>query len=231
MKIIGSIILFILFIFIYMVIAEIFVMLFRITGLTDEKARFQVISMLTNSGYTTKEAELLVNSKIRRKLSRFVMIFGYAFTVTIVSTVVNVFLQFRDTFIGGAIALIPMVLGILAVLWFIKRSKWLSSFVDKIIMKIANRFLYDENSNPIIIIEDYGNLVLAKIELKIMPKELDGIGLSESNIKSNYGINILFRKTLKGQFLPEANTVFEQGDKIIVVGTESKIRQVFELKK
>ncbi|MBS9784579.1 MAG: TrkA C-terminal domain-containing protein [Oceanivirga sp.] len=214
-----------------MVIAEIFVMLFRITGLTDEKARFQVISMLTNSGYTTKEAELLVNSKIRRKLSRFVMIFGYAFTVTIVSTVVNVFLQFRDTFIGGAIALIPMVLGILAVLWFIKRSKWLSSFVDKIIMKIANRFLYDENSNPIIIIEDYGNLVLAKIELKIMPKELDGIGLSDSNIKSDYGINILFRKTLKGQFLPEANIVFEQGDKIIVVGTESKIRQVFELKK
>ena len=51
MEIVGSIILFMIFIFAYLIIVEIFVVLFKLTGLSGEKARFQVISMLTNSGY------------------------------------------------------------------------------------------------------------------------------------------------------------------------------------
>ena len=51
--------LFSLMILVYWVISELFAMLFRFTGLPDEKARFQVISLLTGCGFTTHESELL----------------------------------------------------------------------------------------------------------------------------------------------------------------------------
>ena len=47
-------------ILIYWVITELFTMLFRFTGLPDERARFQVISLLTGCGYTTKESEMFL---------------------------------------------------------------------------------------------------------------------------------------------------------------------------
>ena len=46
--------LFSLIVLVYWVITELFTMLFRFTGLPDERARFQVISLLTGCGYTTK---------------------------------------------------------------------------------------------------------------------------------------------------------------------------------
>ena len=48
--------LFSLIILIYWVITELFTIFFRFTGLPDEKARFQVISLLTGCGFTTRES-------------------------------------------------------------------------------------------------------------------------------------------------------------------------------
>ncbi len=227
MEIIGSLVLFIVFIFIYLMIVEIFVMLFRITGLPDEKARFQVVSMLTNSGYTTREAELVVNSRIRRKLSRFVMMFGYAFTVTIVSTVVNIFLQFRQSMTWGAVASIPMIVIVVVIAWFVRRSKWLNHLVDKIIQKIANKFIYKTQTNPIIIIDKYGELSIARIDIKFMPEKLNNITLIDSKVRAEYGINFLVRKNSDGEVIPKADTVFQVGDTLVVMGKESSIRDLF----
>ena len=80
----GALVLFVIFVIIYVVISDIITVFFRLTGLTEENARFQVISLLTNSGFTTRESEAIVSSKVRRRLARATMLFGYAFTVTIV---------------------------------------------------------------------------------------------------------------------------------------------------
>ena len=69
----------------YILIIDIFTILFRMTGLTEEKAKFQLISLLTNSGYTTKESELVVAKLLRRKMARMVMLFGYVFSVTLIT--------------------------------------------------------------------------------------------------------------------------------------------------
>ncbi|MEG0310237.1 MAG: hypothetical protein RR604_04930, partial [Eubacterium sp.] len=58
------------FIALYLSIIEIFSVLFIITGMPEARARFQVISMLTNSGFTTKESEAIVTVKKRRILAQ-----------------------------------------------------------------------------------------------------------------------------------------------------------------
>ena len=81
-------------ILIYWVIIELFTFFFRITGLTADRARFQVISLLTGTGFTTRESELILSSR-RRRLAMITMLFGYVFNITIVSAFINVFLSMK----------------------------------------------------------------------------------------------------------------------------------------
>jgi hypothetical protein len=64
--------------------------LFKLTGLSEEKARFQVISLLTGSGFTTKEAELITQHPSRRKLAQILMVIGYVGFLTVLSFFVNI---------------------------------------------------------------------------------------------------------------------------------------------
>ena len=89
MNIYVSIALFILIVMLYMVISELFTILFRFTGLPDEKARFQVLSLLTGCGFTTRESEMVLSTKSRRRLARIMMLFGYLrlFSISILLTI------------------------------------------------------------------------------------------------------------------------------------------------
>ena len=80
MEINMAILVFFLLLLIYTLMSEAFTVMFRLTGMNTEKARFQVISMLTNSGFTTNESELILKDPLRRKLALLTMLFGYAFT-------------------------------------------------------------------------------------------------------------------------------------------------------
>lgn len=84
-----------LFLFIYsviiLVVIEIFVVLFRLTGLKVEVSRFQVISMMTGTGFTTGESELILGHPIRRKLATFLILFG-AFSLAVIISSISQFL-------------------------------------------------------------------------------------------------------------------------------------------
>ena len=95
MSIYTALLLFSFIILIYWIITELFTILFRFTGLPDERARFQVISLLTGCGYTTRESELFISNRSRRRLARITMLFGYVFNITIVSAFINVFLSLK----------------------------------------------------------------------------------------------------------------------------------------
>jgi hypothetical protein len=71
----GFLFIFLYIIFIYLIL-EISVALLVTTGLEVEIARFQVVSMLTATGFTTDESELIARHPIRRKISIFLILFG-----------------------------------------------------------------------------------------------------------------------------------------------------------
>ena len=90
MGILNAVLLFIVIVLVYWIICEIFTVLFRFTGLPYEKARFQVLSLLTGTGFTTRESEGLVSIRQRRKLAQVTMLFGYVFNITIISLHMNI---------------------------------------------------------------------------------------------------------------------------------------------
>ncbi|PLR76905.1 hypothetical protein CU633_13450 [Bacillus sp. V3-13] len=119
-----------LFILIYIAIIlaviEINVTLFILTGLKPRVARFQVISMLTATGFTTGESELIIDHPIRRKLSTFLILFGVFSLAVIISTISNIL---SDNFYAMEAA---YVVGVLIFIYFILRIPLLQRKLERI---------------------------------------------------------------------------------------------------
>ena len=60
----------------------------RLTGLDNASARFQALSAFTGTGLTTREAEMIVNYPVRRRIVGLLMIVGNLGLVGVFATVV-----------------------------------------------------------------------------------------------------------------------------------------------
>jgi hypothetical protein len=119
----------ILFIFIYLFIVftviEINTSIFVATGLDKKIAKFQVISMLTGTGFTTGESELIIDHPVRRRLGAFLILFG-AFSLAVIISAISQLLS--DNFFTMEIAYFA---GGLVVLLFILRAPFSQNFMSK----------------------------------------------------------------------------------------------------
>jgi hypothetical protein len=62
--------------------------LLEMTGMEKSRARFQALSAFSTTGFTTREAELVVNHLRRRKIVTYLMILGNAGIVSVIATFV-----------------------------------------------------------------------------------------------------------------------------------------------
>ena len=220
--------LFAMMILIYWIIAELFTMLFRFTGLPDERARFQVVSLLTGCGFTTRESEMILSSRARRRLARITMLFGYVFNITIVSAFVNVFLslklvQAEHTF--GAV-LIPLAAGLAVVA--LGRIRPVRAGLDRLIGRILGRILRRGSENTVLLIDYIGADSIALVTLNRVPDALAGIPLRDTGLRQEE--NILVMLVERGGQKAEAagaETVFMPGDKLTVFGRYAAVCSVF----
>ena len=220
--------LFALIILVYWVISELFAMLFRFTGLPDEKARFQVISLLTGCGFTTHESELLLSTKSRRRLARITMLFGYVFNITIVSAFINVFFSLKVSELAADLvsSLIPLLV-ILFILAFM-RFPVIRAWGDRLIEKLAGRIVHRDIANTILLMDYIGQETIAQVTLREVPEDLQGKALSESGLKENHNILVMLVETDGNKAQPaNAQTVFRPGDKLTVFGDYAAVSRVF----
>lgn len=62
---------------------------FQLTGLEWSLAKFQALSCFTGTGFTTREAELIVGNPQRRKIASVLMVLGNAGLVALIATFAN----------------------------------------------------------------------------------------------------------------------------------------------
>ena len=212
----------------YWVISELFAMLFRFTGLPDEKARFQVISLLTGCGFTTHESELLLSTRSRRRLARLTMLFGYVFNLTIVSAFINVFFSLKVSELAADIisSIIPLSV-VLFILAFIRVPK-VRAWGDRLIEKLAGRIIHKDTANTVWLMDYIGEDTIAQVTLYEVPEELKGVPLSASGLKTEQNILVMLVEPKGGKAEPAgADTVFQPEDKLTVFGNYAAISRVF----
>lgn len=216
---------FILFMTIFLLVIDFFSILFRMTGMPIYKARFQVISLLSSTGFTTRESEMIAQHPIRRRLASWLMIFSYVSTATFISFFVSM-LSDTVTSIGFFVIVIFFVF----VAFFFHKLSLLEKVENKIEAKIIKSRLWKrintKKSNLLTSSNGYGiyEVYISKdsrlIGKTIMNSELKDLEIDVLNIDKG-------DRFIK---FPSADYKFEVFDKVTVYGNLKNIRSEFEPK-
>ena len=220
--------LFSLMILLYWVITELFTIFFRFTGLPDEKARFQVISLLTGCGFTTRESEMILSNRPRRRLARITMLFGYVFNITIVSAFVNVFFSLKAAQVGNYLPVVLIPLGAVAIIFVFIRFPAVRALADRQLERLVDHMIRGEAGNTVMPLDYIGKDSIALVTLNYIPEEYQGVPLSKTGLRAETGILVMLVETKGGKAAPAgADTVFHIGDKLTVFGDYATICQSF----
>jgi len=228
MNVILSFTLFALIILIYWIIAELFTVLFRFTGVPDEKARFQVVSLLTGSGYTTRESELFVSTKSRRRLARIIMLFGYVFNITFISALINVFISLKasERTLHHIVGMIFPIIAVAIIILFIRIPR-IHTWGERILEMLVGKIMRQGNANSAFLLDYIGDDSIVQIILNHVPEKFTDKPLSETGIKPEHNLLVMLVERDKPMTV-KADTVFQIGDKITVFGKYKTICDVFE---
>ena len=220
--------LFSLIILLYWVITELFTIIFRFTGLPGEKARFQVISLLTGCGFTTRESEMILSSRSRRRLARITMLFGYVFNITIVSAFINVFFSLKLTQVENYLLAMPIPLAAVVLIFIFTRVPAVRAKADRLLERIAGRIVHGDAGNTVMPLDYIGQDSITLVTLKDIPEEYQGVPLSETGLRADTGILVMLVESEGKKAEPAgADTVFQVGDKLTVFGDYATICRTF----
>lgn len=215
----------------YISIIEIFTIIFMLTGVSNTRAKFQVISLLTSCGFTTTESEIIVSSRKRRKVAITIMLFGNIFNVAIVSLLVNMFISFSKYKDFNVFHSILYLLSFLAFITIIKKIPFFRVTFDNIVKRIATKVIFSKKANPMLIFDNFHGFVIAEIKIVDVPEKLKNSTLLESSISKDYGIRVLNIKRddlLMGDI--SKDEVIMKNDRVMVYGHLGNIIEVFEQK-
>jgi hypothetical protein len=186
------------------------------TGLSRETARFQARSAFSGVGFTTSEAENVVNHPVRRRILMLLMLFGNAGIITVIASVVLTFMDI-ELFGAGWWRLLLLLGGLLALWWF-SASRW----VDLRLSRLINWALKHYTSLDV---RDYASLLhmageYRVTELLVEPDDwLANKTLEELRLQDE-GVMILGITRKKGPYIgaPDGSTKILSGDILILYG-------------
>ena len=224
-------ILFALIVLIYWVISEMFTILFRFTGLPDEKARFQVLSLLTGTGFTTRESEMILTTPRRRRLARITILFGYVFNLTIVTVIINAFLSLRLTQAEHEFLAVLAPLGSVALIFAFIRIPKMRAWSDAKLEKLADTYFGRETGNTVMLLDYIGKNSIAQVKLKTVPEDLRDKPLSASGLRESEGLTVLLIEHPGETPEPASGfAILNDGDTLTVFGSYNAIRRAFRAK-
>jgi len=194
------------------------------TGLEKNKAKFQALSAFSGTGFTTKEAELVINHPVRRRIVRYLMIMGNAGIVTVIVTATSSFTTSSGYQLP--VNVIVLILGIFLILKLASSRGFTRRWENYIEKKLIKSPQFEESTSEDLLhfMEGYG---LVK---KIVSEESSLIGQSLAKLKLNEkGILVLGIERENNWIpTPKAGEVLESFDRLIIYGPLSGLKSKLE---
>lgn len=207
---------------IILVVIETFVILFRLTGLKVEVSRFQVISMMTGTGFTTGESELILGHPIRRKLAAFLILFG-AFSLAVIISSISQFLSkgIRTTEIllgTAAVITIYCTLKVKGIQQLLSKqfNQELKHNVELVDLPIRDLFLKNKE-DTLLNLHLYAESQLANSTLNQVLHQHESLEFVVLFIERG---DVMIRKNIY-------DTTLHEGDQLLLFGRKTVIHQTF----
>ena len=188
---------------------------FTMTGRDKRTALFQALSAFSGTGFTTQEAESIVNHPVRRKIAILLMILGTAWFATVIITSTSHIVTRGDYWIP--IDVLILVVGISLIYIVATRKGFISRWEDFIAAKLLKSPSFEEEGpmEDIVHLPEDNGLVRAFITEK---SPFIGNSLSESGLSEN-GLLVLGIERGKHWIpLPKTKETIQEGDRIVVYG-------------
>ncbi|MFW5822011.1 MAG: TrkA C-terminal domain-containing protein [Tangfeifania sp.] len=195
------------------------------TGLSKQAAKFQARSAFTGVGFTTGEAESVVNHPVRRKIILSLMLIG---NVGIISAIASLMLTFVNTSQDAQdnVLRIAIITGSMAFLWGLSKSKWVERRLVKIINKMLEKFTSLKIRDYVELLDLTGDYEITVIEVK------EGDWMENRNVGNlqlwEEGINLIGIQRDDGTYLgtPQGETKITTNDQLILYGRENTLKNL-----
>lgn len=213
---------FLIIVYILFLFMEISIISLKMTGLPLEKARFQVISLFTSTGFTTKESELITQHPIRRKIAERIMIIKYIGGIVGAATLFSAYanalsrkVDIIDVFI--CIIMTTLILTVIKNKWILGKIDY---FVESQLISQAEKNKRKLNADSLWVRDDFGivDVVLTS------DNYLVGTRLKDTNLKANLIQILNIDKGDKYYPFPKPDYKLEAGDKLTIYGNLKNIK-------
>ena len=166
----------------------------------------------------------MLSTKRRRKLTQILILFSYLFNITIVSTIINLFISTSNVTAEELIIGVILTLTNIILLIILNKATRVRKFFDMIIRNIEIKRM-EKRKNPMSIYDRYGDKVIAEVVLIKMNNKLKNTNVMKIN--KEYGIQILVIKRGE-EIISNLNEKInlKEGDVLLVFGAEKLIRKV-----
>lgn len=199
------------------------------TGLSVESARFQARSALTGTGFTTTEAESVINHPVRRRIIMALMLVGNAGLVTVISSLILTFVGAQsEAYTAVKLIFLALGLGLLAWMAF---SRWFDRHLSRLIDWALLRWVNLDTRDYVSLLHLSGEYRL--VELLIKPGDwIEGLRLMDARPR-NEGVMVLAVKNADGAYIgtPSGETVVRAGDTLVLYGRTASLSQLDQRRK
>lgn len=196
-----------------------------LTGMRYERAKFQALSAFSGTGFTTREAENVVNHPTRRKIISTLMIGGNAGIVTVIVTATTSFATTpRYEILFNVLAL---ALGLVLIYAIARHAGFMGrweSIVEHWLEKHSATFEYGPVEELLHLAEGFG---LVKLEV---PEDSPLIGQTIIDLGGNRKETLVLGIERDRNWIParHLHDPLEAGDHLIIYGNLGTLKKEFE---
>lgn len=196
----------------------------RLTGLDDETASFQALSAFSNTGFTTREAERIVNHPIRRSIIKILILLGNAGTVTVIVTMIQAFGKGTT---GGTVLQLVLLALVLYLLYRFAIAKRVKKIIDRFIEKGLSSIPQLKIADFQEILSLSGSHAVSSVEVHsgnpVVGMTLRQAGLNRINV-----LILAVQREDQNIVMPNADTVIQPGDRLVAYGKTESIKRIAE---
>lgn len=194
------------------------------TGMNFEKAKFQALSAFSGTGFTTREAERVVNNPKRRKIVSMLMILGNAGIVTVIVTATSSFTSAKGVGIG--LNVLVLLVGILVLYAIAKHTPIARLWEDFAQARLSRMKIFEDEvtvDELLHITEGFG---VVRIQL-LEGSPFIGQSLADINAGLEQSFVLGMEREHEWSPRPRLNKKLLEGDYLVIYGKLEDIAEHF----
>ena len=196
---------------------------FVLTGMSVQAARFQARSALSGTGFTTTEAEAVVDHPVRRRVVMALMLLGSAGLVTAIATLI---ISFANADRGETFTRLAVLIVALLIIYGLSRNRTVDRRLSALIARLLDRYTDLEARDYARLLHIGGDYGVGEIGVQ-EGDWVAGRSLGELRLRDE-GLVVLGMEMADGRYVgaPSFETVVRPRMKLVVYGRAGRLAEL-----